>query len=969
MALGPGSRLDAYEIVRLLGAGGMAEVWLATEVRLGRRVALKILPAELTSDPARVQRFEQEARAASALSHPNVCHIYALGETGDGQHYIAMEYVDGETLRQRLSGTRLSVREALDIAIQIAAALTAAHASGIVHRDIKPENVMLRLDGFVKVLDFGLAKLAPAAPDVAGADTTQTVLKTEAGVVVGTAAYMSPEQARGQEVDARTDIWSLAVMLYEMVAGRSPFAGPSGTDVLAAILERQPAPLARFDPETPPELQRIVTKCLRKEPALRYQVVQDLLLDLEVLRDDVRAQTRSASGPAPVASVTATEPGAVASSRMAASATPWSRVVLAAIATVVIAGVTVGVWWWRSRPTEPAAAASTGRGTVSGVAAPVERTLTRLTSLPGLQTDVTFSPDGRFIAYASDHGGNFDIWVQPVAGGGEPVQVTKSPYADTEPDWSPDGSQIVFRSERDGGGLFIVPALGGPERRLAPFGMRAKWSPDGSRVLFSSAPPGLTSGPMFVVGTDGSPPHRVLQQFTDAANGITSWAWHPDGRRISLLAEAVGANDFATDRALYTVSPDGGAPIVTTLPESLRGGANTVGEFAWAPAGDALYVEHSVNRIWNVWRLGIDPRTLQAGPLVRLTAGTGQDIGLAVARDGKEVAFTTKAESIRLWVYPLDPVAGRVAGRGEPITDALAAVPSTAALAPDGRRIAYSISAVGSGRWELWTADLASGDKRLLARDDRIRWDAKWSRDGNRLVYQWVRSLDRTGSTANARQTVFEASLALRDVNGADETLLSTPVEQLVQPHDWSPDGQSILVSWMKPGKRAVLAIWPVTAAPHADGSALVVTEDPEGGLWQGRYSPSGQWISFLTSRPGRAIVCVVPATARRMPVSGWTCVSDPEGWTDKPRWSADGKLLYVWRKQGALFNVWASRFDDMRGTIIGAPFQVTHFDSPAHRIWADNLGASEPSVARTRMTLPIADASGSIWMLDNVDK
>ena len=222
MPFEPGARLDAYEIVRPLGSGGMGEVWLATEMRLGRKVALKLLPADWMRDPSRILRFEQEARAASALSHPNVCTILALGETSDGLRYIAMEYVEGETLRRRLATTRLSIRAALDIAIQVAAALSAAHASGIVHRDIKPENVMLRPDAFVKVLDFGLAKLAVSTAEIAGADSTHLVLKTEAGVVVGTAAYMSPEQARGQEVDARTDIWSLGVLLYEMVAGRSP---------------------------------------------------------------------------------------------------------------------------------------------------------------------------------------------------------------------------------------------------------------------------------------------------------------------------------------------------------------------------------------------------------------------------------------------------------------------------------------------------------------------------------------------------------------------------------------------------------------------------------------------------------------------------------------------------------------------------------------------------------------------------
>src|SRR5918993_4083134 len=218
MPLGPGTRVDAYELIRPLGSGGMGEVWLATEGHLRRKGALKLLPTELTREATRVARFEQEARAASALSHPNVCVIDALGMTTDGQHYIAMEYVEGRTLRARLAGERLPIREALDIAIQIASALTAAHASGIVHRDIKPENVMLRPDGFVKVLDFGIAKLTPQEKDASALHTTP-------GLVIGTPRYMSPEQARGIELDARSDVWSIGVLLYEMVTSRPPFSG------------------------------------------------------------------------------------------------------------------------------------------------------------------------------------------------------------------------------------------------------------------------------------------------------------------------------------------------------------------------------------------------------------------------------------------------------------------------------------------------------------------------------------------------------------------------------------------------------------------------------------------------------------------------------------------------------------------------------------------------------------------------
>ena len=343
MPLQAGTRLGPYEVVALLGAGGMGEVWLATELRLGRKVALKLLPPDLTRDPARLLRFEQEARSASTLNHPNVCTIHALGETDERQHYIAMEYVEGETLRRRLATSRLSVREALDIAIQMASALTAAHAAGIIHRDIKPENVMLRPDGFVKVLDFGLAKLAAHSPGTAAADTTQVVVRTDPGTIVGTVAYMSPEQARGQDVDARTDVWSLGVTLYEMLAGRSPFAASSSTDVLAAILDRDPAPLARFDPDAPVELQRILTKALRKDRERRYQTAQDLLLDLQTLRDDLPSHTRSGSGPTVLTS-TGNEPSAISDVPLALRVRRRAGIAVAAALTVAMGAL--GAWWW-----------------------------------------------------------------------------------------------------------------------------------------------------------------------------------------------------------------------------------------------------------------------------------------------------------------------------------------------------------------------------------------------------------------------------------------------------------------------------------------------------------------------------------------------------------------------------------------------------------------------------------------------
>ena len=357
----------------------------------------------------------------------------------------------------------------------------------------------------------------------------------------------------------------------------------------------------------------------------------------------------------------------------------------------------------------------------------------------------------------------------------------------------------------------------------------------------------------------------------------------------------------------------------------------------------------------------MDAGTLKAGSLVQLTGGAGQDARMAVARDGKKVAFTTKAESIRIWSYKLDAGTGSITGTAEPVTDPSMAGPVYAELAPDNRQLAYAITGVGTGRWELWTKDLLTGHAQLVARDNLDRLDPKWSRDGRRFAYYLGRQVEGRSES--------DRTVAVREVPSGDEMLLSTPGEQNVWPHDWSRDGDSILVSWSRPEHGTVLTLWPLAAAPHADTQATLVAGDPKYRLWQGRFSPNGRWISFIAATAITSVVCVVPSSARNARASDWTCLTDPGDWTDKPRWSADGKLLYVWRRQGAFFNVWALRFDDARGIAAGAPFQITHLDSPAHRIAADDLSIAEPSISGTRMTLPVAQATGSIWMLDNVDK
>ena len=286
-----GQGFSHYSVLSLVGAGGMGEVYLAEDTRLGRKVALKLLPVEFTEDTERVRRFELEARAASSLNHPNIMTIFEVGRVS-GHHFIATEYIDGQTLRERLAGGRLEVREALDVTAQIASALEAAHEAGIVHRDIKPENVMVRPDGLVKVLDFGLAKLAERQQGADSAAAIKVGMETTPGLVLGTVSYMSPEQARGLEVDARSDIFSLGVMTYEMVAGRCPSEGATPSDVMAAILQNEPLPLARFAPNVPAELERIVAKALCKEREERYQTASELSVDLKSLKQELEAEAR-----------------------------------------------------------------------------------------------------------------------------------------------------------------------------------------------------------------------------------------------------------------------------------------------------------------------------------------------------------------------------------------------------------------------------------------------------------------------------------------------------------------------------------------------------------------------------------------------------------------------------------------------------------------------------------------------------
>ena len=601
-----GKTLNHYRVLSVLGVGGMGKVYLAEDTKLERKAALKLLPPQFSENAERKARFEREARAASALNHPNIITIYGI-EHAENLDFIATEFIDGKTLRERISENSFDWQKTIEIALQITSALEAAHAVGIIHRDIKPANIMLRPDGYVKVLDFGLAKLT-----LSDSGNFETRDQTGASRVMGTINYMSPEQALGEKVDERTDIFSLGVVLYEMLSGASPFQGESDGAIYNQTINKNPAPLSEIKPEIPLEVENIVSRAMNKDRAKRYQTASEMRFDLEKLRQ--------ASG--------SFAPNSVSFARRPKERK--SRFLLPFAAAISAIVVSLAAFYLFSSRFSEAEAFDVNKINFSQV-----------TYQSGEELFPSLSPDGKTIIYASRASGNWDIYSQRV-GGTNPLNITKDSNSDdTQAVFSPDGEQIAFRSERDGGGIFIMGATGENPKRLSDFGFNPSWSPDGKEIavalegITDVATRVLDKSTLWAINAETGE-KRLIADF-DAVQP----AWSPNGKLIAFwTADGKGQRD------IKVVDANGGTP------KSITDDAAMDWNPVWSADGKYLYFASDRSGNMNFWRVAIDEQTGEvSGEFQAATIPSSLGQHFSFSRDGKQLVLRSKSQSFNNSTY------------------------------------------------------------------------------------------------------------------------------------------------------------------------------------------------------------------------------------------------------------------------------------------------------------------------------
>jgi eukaryotic-like serine/threonine-protein kinase len=890
-----GEKLDRYQIKAALGAGGMGEVFLAEDTVLERPVALKILSAAFSNDGDRVRRFLREAKSVSALNHPNILTIHEIGQFND-LRFIATEYVKGETLRQSQKREAFSLHEILDIAVQIASALNAAHEAGIVHRDIKPENIMRREDGLVKVLDFGLAKVVEKKRAKSGAEAATRIQSgTIPGMVMGTIAYMSPEQARGKLTDVRTDIWSLGVVLYEMLAGFQPFTGDTASDTIAAILKTEPEPL---ETRAPAELNRIVRKALQKNAGERYQTVKDFLLDLQTLQRELDTEEKTRK-PALYAgdgskqleitdhktarltneNQSVTVENAIGKTQIYFKSPAFP---LVAIGLLLAVGASLFFLFTMLRRPE---SFQTMR-------------LAKLTSAGNVVTrEIAVSPDGKYAAYTAQEGERQSLWVRHIATSGNVQIIPPDEVRYNDLTFSSDGNYIYYTIIPKAGltSLYQISVFGNDARKLLDdVGSDIAFSPDGARMAFVGK-----QGTLMTANADGSAPQTLANAPAGSSRNFP--AWSPDGTTIvsSLFSSA------DTNVRLVETSVKDGTEKFINSPIWFR-----VSGIAWLPDGSGLIVsgrdlDSKVSQIWLL--------SYPKGELRRITNDLNSYQGVSLTADGKTIISVQEERISNVWTAPNadDADAARMITFEKDKNEGVLGVEWTR----DGK-IVYT--AKSGGTEDIWIVNQDGGDKRQLTFNARSNLYPVVSPDNRQIAFV----SDRLGG-----YNIWKMNL-----DGGSPKQLTDGAGTASFP-DWSPDGKWIIYQFSDDKNKT--SVWKISS----DGGAPVRLTDAVSG--RPIVSPDGEFFAckYADAAANNALKLAI------VPFSG----GQPAKLLDLPaviqspslRWTSDGKALIYIDSRERVYNLWSQTLDN------NPPKQLTKFKS--EQIFRFDLAADGKGLALAR--------------------